>query len=84
MKSACLAAFVAALSSTPLVSAQAFQKTEFQSKELRPPVWMIGEYYVVSQNNGDQFLYVIPTVYNKIDEENPYNAKNGSIMQMYA
>ena len=45
---------------------------------------MIGEYYVVSQNNGDQFLYVIPTVYNKIDGENPYNAKNGSIMQMYA
>ena len=45
---------------------------------------MIGEYYVVSQSNGDQFLYVIPTVYNKIDEENPYNAKNGSIMQMYA
>ena len=45
---------------------------------------MIGEYYVVTQNSGDQYLYVIPTVYNKIDEENPYAAKNGSIMQMYA
>ena len=45
---------------------------------------MIGEYYVVTQKSGDQYLYVIPTVYNKIDEDNPYNAKNGSIMQMYA
>ena len=82
MKSTCFAAAALTLAST--TSAQAFQKTEFQSKELRPPVWMIGEYYVVSQTNGDQYLYVIPTVYNKISEDNPYNAKNGSIMQMYA
>jgi len=45
---------------------------------------MIGEYYVVTQSNGDQYLYVIPTVYNKISKDNPYNAKNGSIVQMYA
>ena len=45
---------------------------------------MIGEYYVVTQSNGNQYLYVIPTVYNKISEDNPFNAKNGSIMQIYA
>ena len=45
---------------------------------------MIGEYYVVTQSNGDQYLYVIPTVYNKISSDNPYTAKNGSIVQMYA
>lgn len=45
---------------------------------------MIGEYYVVTQSNGDQYLYVIPTVYNKISSDNPYNARNGSIVQMYA
>ena len=45
---------------------------------------MIGEYYIVTQASGDQYLYVIPSVYNKIDDENPFNAKNGSIMQMYA
>ena len=45
---------------------------------------MIGEYYVVTQDNGDQYFYVIPTVYNKISEDNPYDPKNGSIVQMYA
>ena len=45
---------------------------------------MIGEYYVVTQSNGDQYLYVIPTVYNKISKDNPYTPKNGSIVQMYA
>ncbi len=45
---------------------------------------MIGEYYVVTQDNGDQYFYVIPTVYNKISEDNAYNPKNGSIVQMYA
>ncbi len=45
---------------------------------------MIGEYYVVTQDNGDQYVYVIPTVYNKISEDNAYNPKNGSIVQMYA
>ena len=63
-----------------LVEAQAFQKTEFQSKELRPPIWLIGEYYVVTSNNGEQYLYVVPTVYNKIAADNPFNAKNGSII----
>ena len=83
MKSfACLVASAVTLAST--ASAQAFQKTEFQSKELRPPVWLIGEYYVVTQSNGDQYLYVIPAVYNKISEDNPFTAKNGSIMQLYA
>lgn len=79
MKSAVLVAASAAL-----VNAQAFQKTEFQSENLRAPIWLIGEYYVVTQGSGDQFLYVIPTVYNKISEDNPYNPKNGSIIQMYA
>jgi len=79
MKSAVLVA-----ASTALVNAQAFQKTEFQSENLRAPIWLIGEYYVVTQGSGDQFLYVIPTVYNKISEDNPYNPKNGSIIQMYA
>ena len=63
---------------------RASQKTEFQAAQLRPPVWMIGEYYVVTQANGDQYLYVIPTVYNKIGPTNPYTPKNGSIVQMYA
>lgn len=27
---------------------------------------------------------MIPTVYNKISTDNPYNARNGSIVQMYA
>lgn len=43
MKSAILVAASAAL-----VNAQAFQKTEFQSENLRAPIWMIGEYYVVT------------------------------------
>ena len=45
---------------------------------------MIGEYYVVTQTNGDQYLYVIPTVYNKISKDNQFTPKNGSIVQMYA
>ena len=56
---------------------QAFQKTEFTSDKRRPPHWMIGEYYVVTQDSGEQYLYVIPTVYNKISEDNEVNAKNG-------
>lgn len=44
---------------------------------------MIGEYYVVSQNSGNQYLYVIPTVYNKISEDSPFNPINGQIVQMY-
>jgi len=44
---------------------------------------MIGEYYVVSQSSGDQYLYVIPTVYSKISEDSPYNPANGQIVQMY-
>lgn len=67
--------------------AQSFQKTEFQAntlnKELNPPIWMIGEYYVVSQSSGDQYLYIIPTVYSKISEDSPFNPANGQIIQMY-
>ena len=51
---------------------------------MRPPIWLIGEYYVVSQESGDQYLYVIPTVYNKISEDNPYNAQNRQVVQIYA
>ena len=65
-------------------NAQSFQKTEFQTETLRPPIWMIGEYYVVSQENGDEYLYVIPSVYNKISEDNPYSPTNGSIVSIYA
>ena len=63
-----------------LAAAQSFQKTEFQSSNLRPPIWLIGEYYVVSQESGDQYLYIIPTVYNKISEDNPYNAQNRQVV----
>jgi len=45
---------------------------------------MIGEYYVVTQENGEQYVYVIPTVYNKISEDNPYTPKNGNVIHMYA
>jgi len=45
---------------------------------------MIGEYYVLTQGNGEQYLYVIPTVYNKISEDNAYNPKNGNVVMMYA
>ena len=45
---------------------------------------MVGEYYVVSQDNGDQYLYVIPSVYNRISDDNEFNPKNGSIVQIYA
>lgn len=44
---------------------------------------MIGEYYVVSQSSGDQYLYVIPSVYSKISEDSAYNPINGQIVQMY-
>ena len=45
---------------------------------------MIGEYYVVTQSSGDQYLYVIPAVYNKISSDNPFTPVNGQIVQMYA
>ena len=67
-----------------MANAQAYQKTEFQTQQLREPIWMIGEYYVVSQDNGDQYLYIIPSVYNRISEDNEFNPTNGSIVQMYA
>ena len=45
---------------------------------------MIGEYYVVSQDNGDQYLYIIPSVYNRMDDDNKFKPTNGSIVQIYA
>ena len=63
--------------------AQTSQKQRFQADQLRPPFWLIGEYYVVTQN-GEQYLYVIPTAYNKISTDNPVNPENGSVVQLYA
>lgn len=43
MKTSSVALATIALAQT----AQAIsQKTEFQTNQLRPPIWMIGEYYV--------------------------------------
>ena len=41
---------------------------------------MIGEYYILTQSTGEKYLYVIPSVYNKIGADNPYDSKNGSII----
>ena len=41
---------------------------------------MIGEYYIVTQESGDQYLYVIPTVYNKVSDDNPFKPTNGSVI----
>lgn len=70
---------------TSLASAQAFQKTEFQSSRLVPPIWLIGDYYVVAKpDTGETFLYIVPAIYNKVDEDNDYNPRNGQIMQIFA
>lgn len=60
-----------------------YQKTEFQTKNLRPPIWMVGEYYVVTEGDS-QYLYVIPSLYTKIAPDNDFRAENGRIFQLYA
>ena len=45
---------------------------------------MIGEYYVSTLENGDQYLYIVPSVYNKIGDTNEYQTTQNSVLQIYA
>ena len=57
-------------------------KGEFQSENIRPPAWMLGEYYTVNQGYFDQYLYIVSQVY--IEMGSDYEPKDGSLVQMFA
>ena len=58
------------------------KKGEFTSQNVGPPVWLLGEYYTVSQGYFDTYLYIVPSVYVKLGTD--YEPKNGNLVQMYA
>ena len=62
--------------------AAAGEVNDFTSDNLRPPVWLKGEYHTANVGLFDQYLYVIPQVY--IYTESDFAPTNGSIVQMYA
>ena len=73
--------FVSAL---PLISTVMGEvaHTEFTGSFLKPPVYMVGEFYTETVSSFDQRLYVVPTVY--IDASSQYAPVDGSYVYMFA
>ena len=72
----------AAMLAVDLAHGTFVRKGEFKSENIRPPVWLLGEYYTVNQGYFDQYLYIVPQVYIKMDSD--YKPRNGAVVQMYA
>ena len=70
-----------ALALTAWVGDAASKVRTFSTENLKPPVWLNGEYYTANVGLFDQYLYVVPQLY--ILSTSEFAPKNGAIIQMY-
>ena len=57
-------------------------KTEFYGSLMKPPVYMLGEFYTETDAEFNKRLYVVPTVY--IESRSQYAPVDGSYVFMFA